>query len=254
MANRVWHWLLGAGLVRTTDNFGTTGESPTHPQLLDHLARRFTQQGWSTKKLIREIVLSRTYRLSTQPAAAQAAADPENRLLWRANRERLDAECIRDAMLQVSGQLRHDQAGPGYPPTLSSDFAFKPADTRRTVYTPVFRNALPDLLLAFDFPDPSTPTGRRDVSTVAPQALFMTNNPFVLEQATHAAQRLLQENAPAERDRIMRAYWLTLGRAPEPEEISAVSTFLREAAGDERQKWAQVFQALFGSIEFRYVD
>jgi hypothetical protein len=253
MVNRVWHWLMGAGLVRTVDNFGTTGEAPSHPELLDYLARRFSSQGWSVKKLIREIVLSRTYRLSTIENASAAAVDPENRLLWRMNRRRLDAECIRDAILQVSGRLRLEQGGPGYPETLASDFAFKHTDTRRSVYSPVFRNALPELLVAFDFPDPSTPTGRRDTSVVAPQALFVMNNGFVLENADRAAERLLRE-ATGERERIVRAYRLALGREPDSEEMNAVAQFLRETSGDERHKWAQVFQAIFGSIDFRYVD
>jgi hypothetical protein len=206
------------------------------------------------KKLIREIVLSRTYQMSTAADESAAAADPENRLLWRMNPRRLDAECIRDAILQVSGRLRLEQGGPGYPESLASDFAFKHADTRRSVYSPVFRNALPELLVAFDFPDPSTPTGRRDTSVVAPQALFVMNNGFVLENADHAAQRLLREAAVDERERIVRAYRLALGREPELEESSAVAQFLREASGDEREKWTQVFQAIFGSIDFRYVD
>ena len=253
MANRVWHWLFGAGLVRTTDNFGTTGESPSHPELLDYLARRFVEQGWSTKKLIREIVLSRTYRLSTT-GDPEATTDPENRLVSRVNRRRLDAECIRDAMLQVSGRLSLERGGPGYAPTLGSDFGYKHTDTRRSVYAPVFRNALPDLLLAFDFPDPSTPTGRRDISTVAPQALFVMNNGFVVEQASHAAQRLLKEAANGDRERIHRAYQLALGRGPATEETDAIIAFLRDASGNDQQKWTQVFQVLFGSIDFRYVD
>jgi hypothetical protein len=256
MANRARHWLFGQGLVRTTDNFGTTGETPSHPELLDYLARRFTQQGWSTKKLIREIVLSRTYRLSTTPApvSSASAADPENRLLSRTNRRRLDAECIRDAILHASGQLNLNPGGPGYPTTLTSDFAHKHTDTRRSVYAPVFRNALPDLFAAFDFPDPSTPTGRRDTSVVAPQALFMTNNPFVIEQSRQAAARLLNQTPSTQQEQITRAYRLTLNRPPEPEESTAIANFLRTTPGDDREKWSQVFQALFASIDFRYVD
>ena len=255
MANRTWHWLFGQGLVRTADNFGTTGESPSHPELLDHLARRFTQQGWSTKKLIREIVLSRTYRLSTTGDPQATAADPENRLLSRMNRRRLDAECIRDAILHASGQIDLDaRGGPGYPATLASDFAYKHTDTRRSVYSPVFRNALPDLFTAFDFPDPSTPTGRRDISTVAPQALFMTNNPFVIEQSRQAAARLLKETPSNQQDQITRAYRQTLGRPPNPQESTAIADFLKTTPGDAHEKWSQIFQALFASIDFRYVE
>src|SRR5262249_55870880 len=114
-ANRVWHWLFGIGLGRTTDNFGTTGETPSPPELLDYLANRFIEDGWSVKRLVREIVLSRTYRLSSSSSEVLTTKDPENRLFGRANRRRLDAECIRDSMLSVSGQLRLDMGGPTFP-------------------------------------------------------------------------------------------------------------------------------------------
>jgi cytochrome c553 len=172
MANRAWHWLTGDGLVRTVDNFGTTGEPPSHPELLDHLASRFVEDGWSVKKLVRRIVLSRTYRLSVATDPKGLAADPENRLRWRANRRRLEAECIRDAMLSVSGQLDTTMGGPTFKPNVTADYGYRHTDTRRSVYSPVFRNALPEVFEAFDFADPSMPTGRRYVSTVAPQALF----------------------------------------------------------------------------------
>ncbi len=114
IVNRAWHWLFGAGLVRTVDNFGTTGELPSHPELLDDLAVQFVEDGWSIKTLVRRIVLSRTYRLSAADDPRAREADPENRLLWRANRRRLDAECLRDTILQVSGQLRLAMAGPSF--------------------------------------------------------------------------------------------------------------------------------------------
>src|SRR5262249_31232056 len=170
-ANRVWTWLMGAGLVRSVDNFGTTGERPSHPELLDHLASRFVAEGWSVKALVREIALSHTYRQECANRDA-LAADPENRLLGRMNRRRLDAEEIRDAMLAASGQLVTERGGPGFPAGLASDFGFKSGESRvRSVYLPVFRNALPQLFEAFDFADPSMPVGARPVSTVAPQAL-----------------------------------------------------------------------------------
>jgi hypothetical protein len=179
IVNRVWHWLLGAGIVRTTDNFGISGESPSHPELLDYLALRFMQDGWSIKNLVRQIVLSEIYQQSTQGAAATQAVDPDNRLFGRANRRRLEAEAIRDTILQVSGRLSPERGGRHFPPTLSADFAFATDATVRSVYLPYFRNALPELIAAFDPADPSTTTGRRDASTVAPQALFMLNHPFV---------------------------------------------------------------------------
>jgi hypothetical protein len=179
IVNRVWHWLFGAGIVRTTDNFGVSGEPPSHPELLDYLALQFMQNGWSIKNLVRQIVLSETYQQSTQGAAATQAVDPDNRLFGRANRRRLEAEAIRDAILQVSGRLSPERGGRHFPPTLAADFAFATDATVRSVYLPYFRNALPELIAAFDPADPSTTTGRRDASTVAPQALFMLNHPFV---------------------------------------------------------------------------
>ena len=123
MANRVWHWLIGAGLVRTVDNFGTTGESPSHPKLLDHLAVQFVQQGWSVKKLIRAIALSKTYRLSS--ARGEQPEDPENRLLAHMNHRRLDAEALRDTMLSVGGTLKLEMRGATFPASLKTDVDFQ---------------------------------------------------------------------------------------------------------------------------------
>ncbi len=241
--NRAWHWLFGAGIVRTTDTFGTTGELPSHPELLDHLAGRFMDDGWSVKKLVRRIVLSDAYRRSS--AGPVPEKDPENRLLSRANRRRLDAESLRDTILSVSGQLKLDFAGgASFPASLNSDYAYRHAGTQRSVYVPVFRNALPELFEVFDFADPSVSTGRRNASTVAPQALYLMNNPFVLEQSKAAAGRLASETLADDRARIVRAYRLALGRAPTAPEI-AVAT---------GHPWPSLFHALFASIEFRYVN
>jgi hypothetical protein len=241
--NRAWHWLFGAGIVRTTDTFGTTGEPPSHPELLDHLAARFVEEGWSVKKLVRRIVMSEAYRRSS--AGPVIETDPENRLLSRANRRRLDAECLRDTLLSVGGQLRLDFAGgPSFPASLSADYAYRHAGTQRSVYVPVFRNALPEIFDVFDFADPSVSTGRRHASTVAPQALYLMNNPFVLDQAKAAAGRLVSEGLADDRARIVRAYRLALGRPPSEAEIAV-------AAG---HPWPSLFHALFASIEFRYVN
>jgi hypothetical protein len=202
------------------------------------------------KGLVRRLVLSRTYRLSTAAPAKAGAGDPENRLCGRGNRRRLDAECIRDTMLSVSGRLHLDRAGPSFPPSLKADYGFRHADMRRSVYAPVFRNALPELFEAFDFADPSVATGRRNVSTVAPQALFLMNHPFVQEQARFAARRLLTEKETDELDRIARAYRLTLGRLPTAGERRIAAEFLRGTEED----WAMLFQALFASMDFRYVN
>jgi hypothetical protein len=256
--NRAWHWLFGSGIVRTVDNFGTTGERPSHPELLDHLAAQFVKDGWSVKKLVRSIVLSRTYR---QSVGVQDEKNPENRLFGRANRRRLDAECIRDAMLAVSGKLTDEHGGPMFPASLAADYGFKHTATCRSVYLPVFRNALPEIFDAFDFADPSMVTGRRNASTVAPQALFLMNNPFVLDQAKSAAARLLFENHANDTARIVRAFQLTLGRVPTSDERRIAERFLAArlparsvSEGDQNAAWTALFQAIFASPDFRYVE
>jgi hypothetical protein len=254
IVNRVWHWLLGAGIVRTTDNFGISGESPSHPELLDYLALRFMQDGWSIKNLARQIVLSETYQQSTQGAAATQAVDPDNRLFGRANRRRLEAEAIRDTILRVSGRLSPERGGRHFPPTLSADFAFATDATVRSVYLPYFRNALPELIAAFDPADPSTTTGRRDASTVAPQALFMLNHPFVAQQAQAAADRLLEEDPQGLDSRLERIYRQTLGRQPTEAEAAIARQHLDAHAHDPGQGWAALYHALFASAEFRFVN
>jgi hypothetical protein len=247
--NRAWHWLFGDGIVRTTDNFGTTGERPSHPELLDHLAVSFVADGWSMKKLIRRIVLSRTYQ---QSATGDGSADPENRLFGRANRRRLEAECLRDTMLSISGQLSQQPGGPMFPASLSADYGYQGTARCRSVYLPMFRNALPEILELFDAADPSMVTGRRNSGTVAPQALFFMNHPFPAEQARHAAARLLGEKLPDDDARITRAYRWTLGREPTAGERRVAVRFLQ--AQDPIEVWAMLFHALFASADFRYVN
>ncbi|RUL88220.1 DUF1553 domain-containing protein [Tautonia sociabilis] len=252
--NRVWHWLFGSGIVRTVDNLGTTGASPTHPELLDTIAVRFVEQGWSVKRLVRELVRSRTYRLSSAEDPASRAIDPENLLRWRMDRRRLDAECIRDAMLVASGRLRRDLGGPTFPPELDADYGYDRESDRRSVYEPVFRNALPDLFEAFDFADPSMVVGRRDESTVAPQALFLMNHPFVMDRARETARLLLVEKADDEEDRIDRASRLVLGRPASDAERRIALEFLGESPEDLESSWALLVQAMFASIDFRYIE
>jgi hypothetical protein len=252
--NRVWHWLFGQGLVRTTDNFGTTGEAPSHAELLDHLASRFVREGWSTKKLIRYIVLSKTYRLSSEDDEQDLKSDAENRLLWRMNRKRLEAECIRDCMLAVSGQLNRTMGGNTIKPGTIADYNYQHRETRRSVYLPVFRNALPPLLEVFDVADPSMVVGVRNSSTVPTQALFLLNDPFVREQARAAAKRLLSEGDVTDDERITSAFRRTLGRAPTTKERDIAARTIE--AGDSSDKreaaWAGLFHALFASVDFRY--
>lgn len=248
IVNRTWHWLFGSGIVRTVDNFGTTGEAPSHPELLDRLSLDFMAEGWSMKSLVRRIVLSRTYRQSS----ARTDVDPENLTFGRANRRRLDAECIRDAMLQMSCTLDRKRGGVSFPATLAADYSFKNEDVRRSVYAPVFRNALPELLELFDFADPSTVTGRRNISTVAPQALFMLNHPFAIERSKEAAERFRIAEGSTEQ-KIVIAYRTILGRRPTDDETRIALEYLKTHNDEPKEAWAMFVQALFASSEFRYV-
>jgi len=255
MANRVWHWLIGAGLVRTVDNFGTTGELPSHPELLDHLAVQFVQHGWSVKKLVRTILLSRTYRLSSLRGDQQL--DPENRLLAHMNQRRLDAESLRDTMLSLGGTLELEMGGATFPGNLTTDVGFQFQSPRRSVYVPVFRSSLPELFEVFDFANPSMVTGRRDISTVAPQALFMMNHAFVRTQARLAAERLLSEPQRTTSERIEQAYLQILGRQATEAEQVLTQQFLTSVTGatekDQVDAWTQMVHSMFSTIEFRYV-
>ncbi|MEZ0265275.1 MAG: DUF1553 domain-containing protein [Phycisphaerae bacterium] len=255
-ANRVWHWLFGVGIVRTTDNFGTTGELPSHPELLDYLATRLGQEKWSIKSLIRQVMTSRAYRMASTVLPDAAKVDPENRLVSRQNRRRLEAEALRDSMLAVSGQIKFEGAGgPTYKPGMTSDFAYKHAgDVRRSVFVPAFRNAMNDAFEVFDVADPSVGTGRRNASTVAPQALFMLNHPFVAEQATAAAERFMADGASGDDEaRLRQVYRAALGRGPTPGEAKIALAFVKEEGGS-KDAWRQVIQAVFGSVDFRYVE
>ena len=269
--NRVWHWLFGAGLVRTLDNFGTTGETPSHPELLDYLAVRFVEQGWSVKKLVREIVSSRTWQqaVAVNPKSEirnPQSADPDNRLLSHAHRRRLDAEQLRDTILAVSGELRLDLGGPNIAGAGEIDandtgaqnieYKYEFTDTRRSVYTPAFRNKRLELFEVFDFGDINATLGRRNVSTVAPQALYLLNHPFVLAHSRLAAQRALATTAP-DAERLTAAFHLALGRAPRERERSICERALADAGADGQQRleaWSRLYQSLLGSLDFRYLE
>ena len=255
LANRLWHWMFGTGLVRTVDNFGITGEQPSHPELLDYLAVRLLEEDWSVKTLLREIVLSRTYRLSSQPVAESLAADPENRLLWRMNPRRLEAESLLDTMLMISGQLQLEIGGPLVRNGTPNDYSYRHEAVRRAIYWPVLRNSLPDIFQVFDFANPSMVTGRRDVSSTSSQGLFMMNNPWVIEQAEQAAVRLLEQSQWDDRQRLQWLIRATLGRPATEKELNLTRTFVESGSADEsarRLKWAQVVQVLFSSLDFRY--
>lgn len=264
--NRLWHHLFGAGIVRTVDNFGATGERPSHPELLDHLALRFVDNGWSMKKAIREMMLTRTYMLASEVAPGKEPAwldkaqkvDPENRLLWRMSRRRLEAEAIRDTMLIVSGALDKTLYGPNVKPGTSAERDYQFTDTRRSVYTPIFRNRLHELFEVFDFADPNTCNGKRTSSTVSTQALYLLNSPFVMEQAQRAAKRSLAEKHESEAARLEAAYRRALGRGPSATEAKLALEYLESVAqGRPEQRaaaWERIHQAIFGCIDFRYVN
>ncbi len=259
IVNRVWKHLFGEGIVRSVDDFGIQGTRPTHPELLDTLALDLMEGGWRLKPLIRRLVLSRAFGLAVGADGKAAAADPENKLLWRANRRRLEAEAIRDGILTVSGRLKRAMGGsavsmlPERAITNESKGGIATErDERRAVYLPVIRNGLPGLFEVFDFADPDVATGRREATTVPTQALFLLNSPFAIEQARHAASRLLA--MPGDEARVRHLYRLSLGRPPAGAEVSRALAFVREYGPDEREAWAALCQAMFGCTEFRFLE
>lgn len=269
--NRVWHYLFGAGLVRTLDNFGITGEPPSHPELLDYLAARFMEEGWSTKRIVRELVLSHAYRMSTAENVQAVAVDPENRMLWRTNRKRLDAESLRDAMLMVNARLDLRVGGPNIvdptdkkgPPKAAMEYGYVFVDVRRSVYTPAFRNRMHELFEVFDFADQNSSVMKRNVTTVAPQALLMLNSAFVMSQAQAAAEQSLGKHDLDDDRLIDRAFRQTLGRLPSDQErtiartaVAADSGSQGEGASDKARlaKWETLYQSLFGCLDFRYLN
>ena len=255
-ANRVWHWLIGTGIVRTVDNLGTTGEMPSHSELLDYLASRFVKNGWSTKELIREIVLSSTYQLSSRSNENYETADPENRLLSSMNRRRIDAESLLDTLLVTSGTLDNSFGGSLIPAEITTDYDFPHDSRRRAVYWPVFRNSLPDLFVVFDFANPSMVVGRRDVSSTAPQSLFLMNNDWVIQQSQQMADKWLAQDHLDLNGLAESVVYTILGRKPRSSEQQLIIEYV-VAAGDDKmeqqRRWTQVIQTLFSSVDFRYI-
>ena len=271
LVNRVWQHLFGQAVVPSSDNFGALGDEPTHPELLDALALQFMNEDkWSVKKLIRSIVLSRVYRLSSEHNAENYAIDPSNRFLWRMERRRLDAEEIRDAMLAASGELNLER--PEGSPILELPNAqikggrglqdVKKPTKVRSVYLTVLRGNVPEMLQVFDAADPSLIMGKRDVTTVATQALFLMNNAFVMKQSEQLARRALaQKGGPAAQVDI--AYRLALGRLATDRERSDITHYLADyrksleadafKGNAQLAAWTSFCQTLFASGEFRYV-
>lgn len=260
MVNRIWQHLFGQGLVRTADNFGTTGERPSHPELLDYLATRLIDDGWSIKHAIRSIMLSSAYQASSQPTDAARRIDPENRLLSHQNRRRLEGESLRDAILALSGRLDRSVGGPTIRPGTRSELDYEFRELCRSVYLPVFRNTLVDMLEVFDMADPNIVQGQRVATTRSTQALFLMNSPFVIQEAEAAARTMLQRPGLSLQERIDRAYEESLGRLPHSAERELSRQYLavvENQPAQEQQRlaqWARFYQALWASIDFRYVD
>jgi hypothetical protein len=267
--NRVWMHLFGQGLVRSVDNFGSLGERPSHPELLDYLACRFVEDGWSMKSLIKTILLSRAYQLSSAYQVVNAKTDPDNVWHWRMSQRRLDAEAIRDAMLSVSGRLelkppqgsnagaipRKGGGGKKAGPVARESY-------HRSVYLGIPRGApLHEVLSVFDVANPNLSVSQREVTTVPAQALFLMNSPFVLEQARSMAQRLLGDDKMDDASRVARAYQMAFARPPTDAERERAVGYIRktlESMSKEKNAplsaWASFCQALLASAEFRYVE
>jgi hypothetical protein len=251
LVNRIWQHHFGKGLVRTPSNFGALGERPTHPALLDHLATRLIRSGWSIKALQREIMLSATYQQSSQFDAHNYEVDPENKLLWRMNRRRLEVEAWRDAMLAVADNLDATIGGP------SVDLA-APGNRRRTLYAAVSRHELNGLLRLFDFPDPNITSDERTVTTVPLQQLFVLNSEFMERNAKAVVARLAAGPDHYDAGRIRRAFELLYGRSATEQEVHWGLDFLSElestGATTALTRWDQYAQVLLSASEFLYVD
>ncbi len=281
MANRIWQWHFGQGLVRSPDNFGRLGERPSHPQLLDWLASEFSARSesssksphaWSLKSLHRLILGSTTYRQNTEFNPTAAIADPENRLLWRFHRQRMDVEVLRDSLLQLSGQLDETPAG-SLLPTANRSYVTSTANVnpavynsnRRSIYLPVVRSAIYEVFIAFDFADPSTLAGQRDQTTVAPQALFMMNSGFVLDQVRSLAGQLLTQQNLNTAARIRTMYQMAYGREPTEAEVSRAVGYLdriiasmdqpgQSTSDLELRAWTSLCRVILSANEFLYVE
>ena len=272
MVNRIWHHLFGRGLVPTVDNFGIQGQPPSHPELLDWLADRFSRDRWSIKTMIRRLVLSRTYRMSSRPSPEAIAADPTNIWLHSMRVRRLQGEAIRDAMLSVSGRLDRTYLGKSVPVYLSPHMIGRgrpksgPMDGngRRTIYIGVRRNFLSSMMLAFDTPQPFSTVGRRTRSNVPAQALILMNDPFVVNQAGLWAKRLLAEKKLDTGGRIESMYRQAFGRRPSEEERAAAGGFLveqgrRYGLPDQQgptdvRPWSDLCHVMFNAKEFIFIN
>ncbi|HQX49136.1 MAG TPA: DUF1553 domain-containing protein [Planctomycetaceae bacterium] len=259
--NRVWQNVMGEGLVRTPDNFGETGLRPTHPELLDYLADSFVRNdGWSTQKLIRRLCLTSAFRMASEGQGETGIGDPENILLARAFRRRLEAEAVRDALLQISGRLDLSvQSGRTIGKLSTYDNEYHHAEHPafcRSVYVPSFRNTMLDLFEVFDVANPNIVTGKRTRSTRPAQSLYMLNSPFVMDQAQQATAMFLKSSAFHVDDislSVDNAWRICLGRIPSDAEAAAAIHVVNQWAGSE-DAWSSLFHSLFASVDFRFLD
>jgi hypothetical protein len=257
MVNRVWLHHFGEGLVRTPSDFGARSDPPTHPELLDFLASRFVKDGWSIKRLQRLIMLSSVYQQSSNGSAKGDLLDPENRLLSHFNRQRLDFEAMRDALLAAGGELDEKMGGPGV------NLLVEPFVRRRTVYSYIDRQNLQSLLRTFDVASPDAHSPMRHVTTIPQQALFLLNSPFVVQQAERLAARPEIAATPDPIERIERMYRLVFSRSPTPDEVALAKQYLaappatadgKPNPADKLTPWQRYAQALLMTNEFVYID
>jgi hypothetical protein len=262
--NRVWHWVFGRGIVGTPSDFGKLGDRPSHPELLDWLARKFMEEGWSTKKLLRRLVLSQAFRQSGTVSQAASDLDPANRLLHHYPTRRLEAEAIRDNLLAVSGRLDPQLFGrPINPPRPAEDGAKRlysgPLDSngRRSLYMKMSIMEPPKFLVCFNLPDLKLPTGRRDITNDPAQALAMLNNPLVVQLAGHWATELVKDGHTSPADRVREMFVLALGRPPSDSELlrwtAAVGEFSQaDDPMKDQTAWEELAHSLFNTKEFIY--
>ncbi len=256
IVNRIWMYYFENPLVDTPSDFGLRSDPPTHPQMLDYLAATLVEQNWSLKAVQRLILESATYRQSSTSRPEPRAIDPENRLLWRMNRKRLDFEGLRDGLLAASGQLDRSLGGP------SVEIIDEPWPVRRTLYGRIDRQNLPNLFRTFDFASPDTHSPRRFTTTVPQQALYLMNSPFVNDQARHLAARTDLAVLPEPSDKIIRLYEIVLARRPTDAELQLGMAFLdaeQEAPSDtvpdaNLSPWQRYVQVVLLSNEFVFID
>ncbi len=266
IANRIWRWHFGRALVKTTENFGHSGEQPSHPKLLDHLALKLIKFKWSIKKLNRYIVSSHTYRMSGSYAPESADIDPENRWYWRFQPQRLEAEIIRDAFLFTAGRLDRTLGGgptskvrsqDPSPENLRQNRAFYESSRRRSVYLPIIRTNVYKLFTLFDFPNPAAPAGNRTTTTVPTQALFLMNNPWMNELAADIAKNVTAA-LKTDRERLSYLYESLLGRLPVEDDLLAAEKLLDTVRGQtDLEKlpladWQSLCHTMLMSSEFLY--